>query len=47
MALGKFAIPTQHVKPPQLEDWYSEDGKLVLVGEAIHPDSVRFSYNVL
>lgn len=43
MVLGKNIVPSQHIFPPKLEDWCSESGTVVLVGDAVHPDNVSFS----
>ena len=47
MALCKEAVPSQHIRPPTIEDWYSENGNLVLIGDAVHPNCVSVSsFNV-
>ena len=40
MALSKDAVPSQHIRPPEVEDWYSQNGNLVLIGDAVHPNCV-------
>ncbi|KAH8110332.1 FAD/NAD-binding domain-containing protein [Phellopilus nigrolimitatus] len=36
LALGTCAIETQHVILDPIENWHSDDGKIVLVGDSIH-----------